>query len=281
MPLRKARITSASRDSLENATCSNSHSDRTDRPIPDLAMQSPNNPIPFLLLALFLCPAVASGQAPIATDRPGFGDGASPVTAGTAQVELGGAVANDDFQTNVEVGQVLLRYGIGNVFELRGGVGSVALDAPDTEYTGTSIGGKLRLLHTPLSTLSVVSTWDLPTGTGVFDAQHVAQTLKLAYDGALGEDLGLSINAGASAPYVDGADLSYLFIPTLSFDIADRVGGYVGYAGFYTDGPNTNYVEAGATLLSSPSTQLDVNTGFQIDESRDAFFVGLGLAHRF
>lgn len=237
--------------------------------------------VTILLFAVLLWPATADGQAPISSDRPGFGDGASPVAAGTFQVELGGAAANDDFGANAEIGQLLLRYGVADVFELRGGVGSVALDAPDTEYTGTSVGGKLRLLQSSLSTLSVVSTWSMPTGTGVFDAENVAQTLKLAYDGALGEDLGISVNAGASLPYADDAKLSYLFIPTLSFGITDRVGGYVGYAGFYTDGLNTNYVEAGVTLLSTPSTQLDVNTGLQLDENRDAFFLGLGLAHRF
>jgi hypothetical protein len=59
------------------------------------------------------------------------------------------------------------------------------------------------------------------------------------------------------------------------------VGAYVGYVGFYSTGLNTNYVEAGVTLLSGPNTQLDVNTGLQVDEYQDAFFVGLGLAHRF
>jgi hypothetical protein len=233
------------------------------------------------LLAFLLAPDTAAGQNPISADRPGFGDGANPLTSQTFQIELGAVGANADFGTEAEVGQVLLRYGVTDFLELRGGVGSVAFDAPETEYTGTSLGGKLRLLQSPLSTLSVVSTWDLPTGTGAFDADNVAQTLKLAYDGALGEDLGVSVNAGASLPYADNADLSYLFIPTLSFAITDRIGGYVGYAGFYTDGPNTNFVEAGVTLLSSPDTQLDVNTGLQLDENRDAFFLGLGLAHRF
>lgn len=233
------------------------------------------------VLALSLAPDTAPGQDPISTDRPGFGDGASPLTANTFQIELGAAGANDDFVTEAELGQLLLRYGLTEFLELRGGVGSVAFDAPETEYTGTSLGGKVRLLQSPLSTLSVVSTWDLPTGTGAFDADNVAQTLKLAYDGALCEDLGISVNAGASLPYAENADLSYLFIPTLSFAITDRVGGYVGYAGFYTEGLNTNYVEAGVTLLSSLDTQLDVNTGLQLDENRDAFFLGLGLAHRF
>ncbi|MCS3700710.1 hypothetical protein GGQ20_002027 [Salinibacter ruber] len=233
--------------------------------------------LPFAVV--LLAPSSATGQ--ISADRPGFGDGPATVAPGTVQAELGAAAANDDFGTNAELGQLLLRYGVADFLELRGGVGSFALDAPDTEYTGTSVGGKLRLAQSSLSALSVVSTWALPTGTGAFENERVSQSLALAFNGALGEGLGLSANAGTSVPYGGDADPSYLFIPTLSFGVTDRVGAYVGYAGFYTTGLNRNYVEAGLTLLSSPNTQLDVNTGLQVDENRGAFFAGLGLAHRF
>ena len=235
-----------------------------------------------LLLSLAvvgLSPPTAMGQ--ISADRPGFGDGTTTVAPGTFQAELGAAAANDDFSTNAEFGQVLLRYGVADFLELRGGVGSFALDAPDTEYTGTSVGGKLRLLRASLSEVSLVSTWALPTGTGAFDSESVSQTLKLAYNGALGEDLGFSANVGTTLPYSDDGTPSYLFIPTLSFDLSDQASGYVGYAGVYSTGLNTNYVEAGVTLLASPNMQLDVNTGLQVDEYQGAFFVGLGLAHRF
>ncbi|WP_263818329.1 transporter [Salinibacter sp.] len=233
--------------------------------------------LPFAVV--WLAPSSATGQ--IAADRPGFGDGTTTVAPGTVQAELGAAAANDDFGTNGELGQLLLRYGVADVLELRGGVGSVALDAPGTEYTGTSVGGKLRLAQSSLSAFSLVSTWTLPTGTGAFESDRVSQTLALAYDGALGEGLGISVNGGTEVPYGGDADPSYLFIPTLSVDLADGIGAYVGYAGFYSTGLNTNYVEAGLSLLSSPDTQLDVNTGLQIDEDRSAFVAGLGLAHRF
>jgi hypothetical protein len=233
----------------------------------------------FPLAVLLLAPLTATGQ--ISADRPGFGDGTATVAPGTVQAEFGAAAANDDFGTNAELGQLLLRYGVADFLELRGGVGSFALDAPDTEYTGTSVGGKLRLAQSSLSAFSLVSTWNLPTGTGAFESDRVSQTLALAYNGALGEGLGISVNGGTEVPYGGDGDPSYLFVPTLSVDITDGVGGYVGYAGFYSTGLNTNYVEAGLTLLSSPNTQLDVNTGLQVDEDRSAFFAGLGLAHRF
>lgn len=233
------------------------------------------------LLVLGLTPTSALAQGALTADRPGFGDGASVLATRTLQAELGAAAANDDFGTNGEVGQLLLRYGVTDFLELRGGVGSVAVDAPDLEYTGTSVGAKVRLLRVPTSTLSAVTTWNLPTGSGAFESDIVSQTLNLAYDGALGRDLTLSINAGTTLPYDDGADPTYQFIPTLSFAVDENVGAYVGYAGFYTDGLNANFVEAGVTLLSALDTQLDLNTGLQIDDNRDAFFIGAGIAHRF
>lgn len=226
-----------------------------------------------------LLPNTAVGQA-ITADRPGFGDGASVLAPGTVQLGGGAVAATDDFGANGEIGQLLLRYGVTDVLELRGGIGSVAVDAPDLEYTGTSLGAKLRLVQQPASTVSLVSSWSLPTGSGTFTADVVSQTLRLAVDGALGEDLTLSVNGGATVPYGDG-DPIYEFIPTLSIAVNETVGTYVGYAGFYTDGANANFVEAGVTLLSSLDTQLDLNTGLQIDENGDAFFIGAGIAHRF
>jgi len=233
------------------------------------------------LLAVGLVSGSAFAQGALTADRPGFGDGASVLAPRTLQAELGAAAANDDFGANGEIGQLLLRYGVTDFLEVRGGVGSIAVDAPELEYTGTGVGAKVRLLRVPTSTLSVVTAWNLPTGSGAFESDIVSQTLNLAYDGALGQDLTLSINAGTTLPYDDAADPTYQFIPTLSFAIDENVGAYVGYAGFYTEGVNANFVEAGVTLLSSLDTQLDLNTGLQIDENGDAFFIGAGIAHRF
>jgi len=104
--------------------------------------------------------------------------------------------------------------------------------------------------------------------------------VKLAYDGALGDGLTLSVNGGASFFYTDDSAVEWLLIPTLSFGLTETIGAYVGYAGFYTDGLNANWVEGGVTLLATPDTQLDVNTGLRIDDNGDDVFVGLGVARR-
>jgi hypothetical protein len=231
-------------------------------------------------IGVLVLPNTAVGQGAITADRPGFGDGASVLAPRTVQIGAGAVAATDDFGANGEIGQVLLRVGVTEFLEVRGGVGSAAIDAPDLEYTGTSLGAKLRLVQQPTSTVSLVSSWSLPTGSGAFTSDVVAQTLKLAVDGALGEDLTLSVNGGATVPYDDG-DPVYQLIPTLTIAVNETVGAYVGYAGFYADGPNANFVETGVTLLSSLDTQLDLNTGLQIDDNGDAFFIGAGIAHRF
>jgi len=207
---------------------------------------------------LVLAAAPLSSSAQISADRPGFGDGAATVAPGTFQAGLGYAFNTNGFNSH-ELGQLLLRYGLTDGVELRGGVNSyVVNESPlDNGYNGTGVGTKIRLFQNELSSLSGVATLSLPTGTGVYDTrdERARQTAKLAFDGALGEDITLSVNGGASFFYSAGVqddrDVEWLFIPTLSFSVTETTGAYVGYAGFYDDGPNTNWVEGGFTFLSN------------------------------
>jgi len=234
-----------------------------------------------LLLAATLSLA-PSASAQISADRPGFGDGTATVAPGTFQAGLGYAV-NGNGITSHELGQLFLRYGVTDALELRGGVGSYEVTDGENGYNGTGVGAKLRLFQNETSALSGVATLGLPTGTGAFDAvdDRARQTVKLAYDGALGDGLTLSVNGGASFFYTDDSAVEWLLIPTLSFGLTETTGAYVGYAGFYDDGLNANWVEGGLTLLATPDTQLDVNTGLRVDDNGDDVFVGLGVAHRF
>lgn len=228
-----------------------------------------------------------SAHAQFSPDRPGFGDGSSTVSANVFQPELGYAFNGNSINSH-ELGQLLLRYGVTDAVELRGGVGSyVVNESPfDNGYPGTSLGAKVRLFRSEVAALSGVAALGLPTGTGIFDTpdDRARQELKLAFDGALGEGLTLSVNAGTRFFYAAGVQddraVEWLFIPTLSVGITEAVGAYVGYAGFFPDGPSRSWVEGGLTVLRSANTQFDFNTGLRVDDASDAFFLGLGLAHR-
>lgn len=254
------------------------------------------------MLALIIAPAA---QAQISSDRLGFSNAAATVSQGTFQAELGYSFINtsdafgDESQLNHNIGELFLRYGVTDAFELRAGVGSLQLietadptalgeTTYESGYFGPSVEAKVRLAQTATTTISAFSSTQLPLRTGFFSDipdDRAQQTLALLVDGALGENISLTVNGGASFFWSGGVqedrDVSAIFIPTLSFAINEQAGAYVGYFGQYTDNLNTNFVEGGFTYLVSPDTQVDINTGFRIDDNADQFFVGLGLAQRF
>lgn len=239
-----------------------------------------------LLLALLSVPAPTHAQ--LAADRPGFGDGALTVERGGFQTELGYAFRGNGLNQHM-LGQLLLRFGVTNAVEVRGGVGSYVVNASpvDNGYNGTAVGAKVSLFRNSVSALSGIATVGLPTGSGLYDTpdDRARQEVKLAFAGALGEGLLLSINAGSQFFYAGGLQddraVEWLFIPSLTVSVSESVEAYVGYAGFYTDASNQNWVESGLTFFRRANTQFDVNSGLQVGSSGDAFFLGVGLVHRF
>lgn len=236
-----------------------------------------------LLTAAWPADGTAQDRAPLAPDRPGFGDGTAVVTPQTLQAETGYALNADGSSTTLELGQLLLRYGLTHNVELRGYANSYVVADGSNGYTGTGLGAKWKLFQTDLVQLSTVAALALPTGTGPFKSfdDRARQEVRLAFDGALGSTLTFSANGGVSFYYTGTSATSWLFTPSLSTPLNARTGFYVGYAGFYSETTDTNWVESGLTYLVSPDTQLDLNTGLQLDAGSDLFFVGLGLAHRF
>lgn len=247
---------------------------------------------------------------PITSDRPGIGTGAATVAGGTFQAELGYDFTSisdrfgDEGQSIHNLGLLLLRYGVTDAVEVRANVGSFGLSeqvtgvsitpgdvSPETElesgYNGAALEAKARLARTATTTLSVFSSTSVPLGSGPFEAadERARQTFLALFDGALGEDITLAINAGPSFYWDAGEQedrfLTVLFIPTLNVSVTERTGAYVGYAGEYTDVANANFVEGGVTYLLNNDTQVDVNGGLRVDDNQDSFFLGVGLSHRF
>ncbi len=259
------------------------------------------------MLALLVAPAA---QAQIASDRPGFSNSAATVSQGTFQTELGynlgqNTTGPETFSTH-SLGLLLLRYGVTDGVELRANVGSIGFteqlsnpgetelesgyfgSALDGFATGPSLEVKARLFQSETLTLSGFSQTSFPSVmSGPFETNddRARQALALLVDGALGENLSLTVNGGASffwsaGPQEDRTP-SLFFIPTLNISVNEQVGAYVGYFGQYWEFPNTNFVEGGFTYLLSDNTQIDLNGGYRIDDNADGYFLGLGLSQRF
>lgn len=259
-----------------------------------------------ILLAGLLVVGLGEARAQtITADRPGLGDRAATVSGQTFQVELGYVFNSNGFRPEVgpgfaalsdnthELGQLLVRYGVTDAVELRGGIGSYVFnESPVNDgYPGTSVGTKIRLFHSEVSTLTGMATLAIPTGTGPYDAvnDRARQQVKLNYNGQLGTGVSLGINAGTRFYYdactQNDRAVEWLFIPTLKFGVTESTNAYVGYGGYYNEGLNANWVEGGLTFRTGANTQLDLNTGLRVDDNlpndEEAFFIGVGLAHRF
>jgi len=255
-------------------------------------------------LALLLALTVPSAQAqmtdaPVTSDRPGLSNAAATVSQGTFQAELGYDLSQnttgEEALSTHSLGLLLLRYGVTDRIEFRANVGSIGFDeqfaGTDTElesgYNGAAIEAKIKLFENATTTVSGFSSTSVPLSTGPFESvdDRSQQTLALLLDGALGQNLTLTVNGGANFFWDAGEQedraVTALFIPTLNFAINDQAGAYVGYFGQYRDTANTNFVEGGFTYLVSPNTQIDLNGGFRVDDNEDGFFVGVGLSQRF
>lgn len=228
-------------------------------------------------------PAHAQHRLPFAPDRPGFGHHASMVGAETIQVELGYAYNDHRDFTSHEVGQLLVRYGVNDYFEIRGHLDSYVITEDDAGYAGPGFGGKVQLYELGPSRLSAHTVVYLPTGSGPFDSvqERARQEVRLATDLRLNSLLTLSANGGTSFQFAGDAQRQWFFLPTLSVHPSNRLGFYVGHARFYSEEPTEDWVEGGLTYLLSPNTQLDTNAGWQLHEDGDRLFVGIGVARRF
>mgnify|MGYP006276160181 FL=1 len=268
-----------------------------------------------LALLLVITMAAPSSMAqmadePLSSDRPGFSNAAATVQQGVVQAELGYSFLNtadqfgDESAIDHNLGQLLLRYGVTDAVELRANIGSYQFvevregplsDPLSTEpettfedgYFGPAVEAKARIFRNATTTVSAFSSTLIPVQTGVYDSQtdqRAVQTLALLLDGQLGTGVSLTLNGGAQffwdGGVQDDRNVSALFIPTLNFSINDALGAYVGYYGVYNDSANTNFVEGGLTYLASSNTQVDLNTGYRVDDNLDQFFVGIGLSQR-
>ncbi|QXD16998.1 transporter [Rhodocaloribacter litoris] len=251
-----------------------------------------------LFLPAFMLPALSSfaQEAPLSTDRPGFGDGSAVMAPGRIQIEGGYGYSEDGPVVFHALGQALVRIGVLPRVELRLGLNSFLIwDAADRSRSGfedSMIGAKVGLLEgdgVPLGrpSLTLIVLTSLPTGDDRLSADALQPEAKLAADWPLTDVLGLSANAGVAsvANGADSREAQYTLTLPLGAGLPSvpGLGVYAGYRLQALPGLDTSRhdLEGGATYLLDPNTQLDVNFGAGVHPAgNDTFFVGLGVARR-
>lgn len=250
-----------------------------------------------VLLVSLLLAAPVYGQAqraPISTDRPGFGNGSSVVGFKTVQVEGGYVFSDLEGGDQHTIGQMLLRFGIGESVELRGLVNSYVVRTVGGETASglndAGIGIKWNMIEgddEPRGAPNISGIVDvtLATGADAFTEDFTLASFGGVIDWKLGEVVGISASGG------------YLFSPSGEQDVdneiflygslnADVPGTGLGlFGGVYgilpTEADEQYGVDGGVTYVFGRNTQVDVNVGFGLTDGQPDTMIGVGLAHRF
>lgn len=234
--------------------------------------------------------AIAQTYSP---DRPGIGNGSYITPANMLGIEAGidFTVNSDGQQSNssqqVNIGQLLIRYGITDKLEARVNLGSYSsaevslIGAEETRngFQDISLGAKYNFISgTGNPNVSALAEVSLPSGDDAFSSGEVVPSLGILADHAINEEWSVSSNLGYNFG-VDELDDSWLFTLTSGFSIGTNMGTYVGYAGVYDGNANQHWVEGGVTFGLESGVQLDANLGYETEG--DIFFIGAGFAQGF
>ena len=248
-------------------------------------MRRRNLPSCLPLVALGLAtPFGLSGQDAIASDRPGIGSGATVLGRAVLQLETGFSRATVRDVDRYALGELLVRLGVGglelqafgNSLVVQRGDGSV-LDREGLQDVG--VGAKIPVARGvgERLNLSLHSVVMMPTGSDFLSSHEWVGSISALADVSLTGSAGVSVNVGAEAASDRSAEV-FSVIVTPAISLGRGFGAYAGWAGFFSEGPDTSFGEAGLTYLADRDVQLDVNGGWNLD--RDEWFLGAGLALR-
>jgi hypothetical protein len=266
------------------------HAERTDRPraVPSSRCLARLSPLIFAIVVV-AAPGGAAGplsaQETIAADRPGIGSGSAVVSRGIVQAEAGVSYAEGGNVRTVSIGQLFVRYGLAERVELellansfvvrRIDAGPSTLD--DEGIEDLAVGAKARLVRSERATLSLQGIVTSSSGSAAFGSGEWYGTLNGLLDVGLAGGAGLNVNLGVRPGVGDLATVVAANVtPGVSLD--DGFGLYGGWAGTFVSGADTNYLEAGGTLLLGRNVQLDINGAWSVDA--DDWFFGAGVAVR-
>jgi hypothetical protein len=235
-----------------------------------------------MLIGLSLSVDAREPSQGIASDRPGIGDGGWVLAPGVWQAELG-ATLNDFGSSRAGEGSALIRAGLTNI-ELRLYLPSPLLfdgasnTSDDLQWGDLGLGAKLPLGSSTNWDWSLIAAATVPTGSSRQTADAVTGLGTLVGETSLSDTLAFTINAGAEASTASSDDTVLSFIPTLTLSLSDSLSAYGGYAGFYSQGEDQHWVEAGIVTARGRDFQWDINSAYDT-QSGDWFF-GIGLSKR-
>lgn len=243
------------------------------------------------ILSIILCSffvATAVQAQSFSPDRPGIGNGSFITPQNMLGVEAGFQYTTSEFTNQVDIGQVLLRYGLAEKVEVRALINSyvsTTFDGPVESISGfqdMSAGLKYNFIGENRSTsVSGLVEFSFPVGSDEYTNDEVVPSMVILADRSLNELWGISSNFGYNfGPGSLDDNWFYTFTPSFSFPSNESIAGYFGYAGMYFGNNfNRHWLEGGLTYALERGAQLDVNLGYETEA--EVLFIGAGFAKGF
>lgn len=249
----------------------------------------------------------------LVTDRPDQTESAESVPAGLFQLEIGWTYALEEGEggggeiRSHAVPEALLRIGLGSGLEARVGfAGWISedeelADGPDRTDSGVGdveVGLKWRVVRGNGASpqIALLGGVTLPLGQEGFGSERADPTVRLSLSHDLSERVALGYNAGLSwetavfeapgSPTREALDTQADFLYTLALGVGltERLGAFFesyGFLGLSDGRPDRHSLDGGLTLLLSPTLQLDLRSGFGLNEAAEDWLIGAGLSVRF
>lgn len=250
----------------------------------------------FVTLCAAILPLTARAQdgphseepEPIVTDRPDFTESAIVVPRGQFQIESGLTYLFGRSDRNVNLPELLLRWGAAPKFEWRLGLPNYNLarlnGANMSGFGDTYLGAKFQLGPTRNGyDISLIPAAFFPTGSRDFSSRTVDPEVKLCVSKELNSRWGVSGMLYGALTTQDGRRNSTLQT-TVSFGhtLTARLHSFYEYAGTFPErGDNEHFLHSGLTYLLTTDSQLDFHFGFGVSPAAPRSLIAAGYSFRF
>lgn len=235
-----------------------------------------------LRLSCLLALAAPLAAQDLVTDRPDQTESALTVPRGLFQFEAGVIAEAGDQRT---IGAALLRIGLHPRIEARIGFDGWRDVGPADGAGDVTLGAKLALTAPDAPwTLALIGTGSLGTGAAGLAADGIDPEVRVALARPLGERLSLGLNGGVFWTALGATTRAdALYTAVVGASAAPGVGLFVesyGTLPVSDGGAATHLVDAGVTVLLTPTVQLDGSAGLGLSDTAPDWFVGFGVSLR-
>lgn len=221
------------------------------------------------------------------TDRPGNVWGAEVLPFNRCSWENGFSYERDHDNRTIALPSTIYRWGIFHNVEFRIGTDFQLFEEPpyDTKLFGVTpltIGTKIHCWdgRETMPSIAFLAQIQSPhVGSADLLPDHLAPSMYLIFENDINDWFAICYNVGAEWDGVTATPTTFLGL-NLGFSITDDLGTYVETFNYLHPDENQYMTEIGLTFTPTPRLQLDIEADFDVQNLKDYFRIGCGIAWR-